>query len=587
MAMRASAPRPAPRRTLRRGILLSGLLLATPLLAGPASADVVENNFVAQQGNDSVLLGEALAVAYHVRATGNDRQAGCNAADGTPATLAILPSSPRVRATPASLTFTACDAPQVVLLVGDAPGNYRVNLAVHDANAAGGYDVNGAEFTLHVLAPVVTDATGPALAITPPAGPVEATSAAGAVVAFGFSASDPSGVAAASCSPASGAVFPLGDTTVTCSATDALGNPSQTTFVVTVADTRAPTLTLPADLTLEATGPDGAVGTFDAAASDAVDAAPALACVPPSGATFPLGGTTVACEATDASGNAAQGSFLVLVQDTTPPILALPPDLTLEATGPGGAAAWFSATAWDLVDGARPVACGHEPGDTFALGWTVLACSAMDARGNAAHGSFTIHVRDTTPPALAAPADVWAGATSGAGAGVPLRVLATDLVDGDVLADCAPGDGHLFPLGNTTVECTATDAAGNAAPPVRFTVGVHFLCEGPLAPLKPEGRSNVKLGSTVPIKCRPYGASAGAGDAILRISLRQLNAAAPAGDLLATSTSAADSGNVMRWDPVAQQYIYNLGTRSLAKGTWQVTMDLGGGDQRTFLLGLR
>lgn len=49
-------------------------------------------------------------------------------------------------------------------------------------------------------------------------------------------ASDPSGVAAGSvaCSPASGSAFTLGDTTVTCSARDTVGNESSTTFGVTV-----------------------------------------------------------------------------------------------------------------------------------------------------------------------------------------------------------------------------------------------------------------------------------------------------------------------------------------------------------------
>lgn len=50
------------------------------------------------------------------------------------------------------------------------------------------------------------------------------------------SATDPSGVAAGSvgCSPASGADFPLGRTTVTCSARDTIGNASSATFQVDV-----------------------------------------------------------------------------------------------------------------------------------------------------------------------------------------------------------------------------------------------------------------------------------------------------------------------------------------------------------------
>jgi hypothetical protein len=53
------------------------------------------------------------------------------------------------------------------------------------------------------------------------------------------------GTGAATCTPASGSVFALGDTTVTCSAVDAAGNAAvATTFRVRVVDTTPPVLTL-------------------------------------------------------------------------------------------------------------------------------------------------------------------------------------------------------------------------------------------------------------------------------------------------------------------------------------------------------
>lgn len=517
--MRASATLHAStplggRRALRLPVLLASLLVSATSLLAPAAADVVSNDIVSHNGTEFTAPGVAVVIEYAIWPTVNDKEVGCNAADGTPATLSIVPSDAAVHATPSSLVFTACGAAQAVSLVSDAPGNYRIDLGIADANPLGSYDWHGAEFTLHVVAPEAPpvvpeaiDADGPAFAIDAP-GPTEAASAAGAVVEYSWSASDPAGVAWADCSPASGTTFPLGWTTVTCTGADALGN----------------------------------LGSI---------------------------------------------SFDVLVRDTTPPALTLPADPVAEATGPDGAAVGYSAGALDLVDGAVAVQCDPASGATFPLGWTTVACSATDAAGNAAQGSFQVHVQDTTAPDLAAPANLWLGATSGAGASATYDVRGHDLVSGDVAADCSPASGAFFALGNTTVTCTATDAAGNVAGPVSFTVGVHMLCEGPLAPLKMDGRTAFKLGSTVPIKCKPYGASAGVGDATIRLSLKQLNTASPTGDLAAGSTSAADTGNVMRWDPVGQQYIYNLATKTLSKGTWQVTMDLGGGDAKTFLLGLR
>lgn len=79
-------------------------------------------------------------------------------------------------------------------------------------------------------------------------------------------------------------------------------------------DTAPPALNLPGDITVDATGPDGAVVTYPASATDAVDGTVPVLCAPASGATFPIGTTTVSCAATDAAGNLATGGFTVLVQ---------------------------------------------------------------------------------------------------------------------------------------------------------------------------------------------------------------------------------------------------------------------------------
>jgi len=41
------------------------------------------------------------------------------------------------------------------------------------------------------------------------------------------------------------------------------------------------------------------------------------------------------------------------------------------------------------------------------------------------------------------------------------------------------------------------------------------------------------------------------------------------------STSAADTGNIFRYDYVANQYIYNLSTKTMSIGTWQLKIALG------------
>src|SRR5207253_2813658 len=89
-----------------------------------------------------------------------------------------------------------------------------------------------------------------------------------------------------------------------------------------------------------------------------------------SGATFPLGTTTVNCSATDSFGTTA-GSFLVVVSDYGRPILSLPADIVTS-----NPVVTYTATATDAIDGPLPVHCTPASGSTFAAGQTFVQCTA-------------------------------------------------------------------------------------------------------------------------------------------------------------------------------------------------------------------
>ncbi len=81
---------------------------------------------------------------------------------------------------------------------------------------------------------------------------------------------------------------------------------------------------------------------------------------------------------------------------------------------------------------------------------------------------------DTTPPVLNLPNFVDAETTSAEGAVVSYMASALDDVDGPVTPDCEPASGETFPLGATTVECTATDSSNNTSED-EFIVTVRLL----------------------------------------------------------------------------------------------------------------
>ncbi|MEU8300551.1 VWA domain-containing protein [Micromonospora sp. NPDC048909] len=112
------------------------------------------------------------------------------------------------------------------------------------------------------------------------------------------------------------------------------------------------------DRTVEATGPAGAVIDYPATATDNVDGPLTPTCAPPSGATFPLGATTVTCTATDAAGNTGNDTAVMRVVDTTAPSTGCVPTNnpsggnTPGSYNPDG---FYELTATDIVDTAVAV----------------------------------------------------------------------------------------------------------------------------------------------------------------------------------------------------------------------------------------
>jgi HYR domain len=201
-------------------------------------------------------------------------------------------------------------------------GTTTVTCSVTDAR---GNDGKGT-FTV-----TVADTKAPAVAL-PPSLTVEANSPLGSVVTYTVSAVDvadgPLPPASIRCAPASGNRFPLGRTQVQCRAADTSGNAATREMTVTVVDSTAPVLTVPAPiaLTAPATGRPATEPTIarflgGARAEDMVDSRPTLRHDAP--AVFPLGQTTVTFVATDSFGNWEIGKSSVTLY--AQPLAAPPP----------------------------------------------------------------------------------------------------------------------------------------------------------------------------------------------------------------------------------------------------------------------
>ncbi|HXV89259.1 MAG TPA: tandem-95 repeat protein [Nitrososphaeraceae archaeon] len=87
--------------------------------------------------------------------------------------------------------------------------------------------------------------------------------------------------------------------------------------------------------------------------------------------------------------------------------------------------------------------------------------SSVDTKSFLETVEATTTTIDTTPPVVSVPEDIIAEATGPEGRIVNYEANATDNVDGNLATVCNPNSGSMFALGQTRVECSANDAAGN------------------------------------------------------------------------------------------------------------------------------
>lgn len=184
--------------------------------------------------------------------------------------------------------------------------------------------------------------------------------------------------------------------------------------------------------TVEATSPAGAVVSYDASAVDNVDGPLTPTCVPPSGSQFPLGSTTVDCQATDAAGNTGHGSGTIEVVDTTPPSVAC-----TESTNPGGTV--------PKAGGTQPFPQGQNQDGFYRLDATDVVDTDPE-----------VYLRDTGS------GHVWGPFASGQ------RIKYTQAASGPRQSPMPDGIWHLTGTGDA--ELYAVDFSGNAAAPVACLV---------------------------------------------------------------------------------------------------------------------
>jgi parallel beta-helix repeat protein len=252
-------------------------------------------------------------------------------------------------------------------------------------------------------------------------------------------------------------------------ATDSAGNSTTCQQIITVNDTSAPVITSsPSNLTVECSSQ---VPAADDAAVSATDNCGGPVTITHDADVI----SNQSCSnqytisrtyhATDTCGNSTSVTQTITVNDTTPPTISCPVDVTTN-TDVGqyfasGVALGSPAVA-DNCGGAVTVT-NDAPG-TFPNGTNLVVWTATDACGNFSSCTQNVIVIDNEPPTITCPVSITVTGALGtvSNAVTYAGLTATDNCTGDVSLVSTPRSGSFFRYGTTNVTCTATDSSGNS-----------------------------------------------------------------------------------------------------------------------------
>jgi hypothetical protein len=255
--------------------------------------------------------------------------------------------------------------------------------------------------------------------------------------------------------------FPVtmkGSNVITITASDGRGNTAQHQCAVVVLDTEPPDITC-TNQTLECTG--GPIYYDDPIVTDNCPCVKS-SCTPPSGSVLTVGPHAIVCTAADCSGNTNQCTFFVIVQDTTPPMIHCPTNVTVQCGQSTDPTNTGVAMVNDRCDSNPKVnhtdaSAGNCP-EVISRTWT-----ATDYSGNTNSCVQMITIQDTNKPAINCPAPMTVQCFGDIPASDPASVHANDNCSTPVrsfVSDAIVTNGCVITVTRTY---KATDACSNSA----------------------------------------------------------------------------------------------------------------------------
>jgi hypothetical protein len=516
-------------------VLLLALLVPLTVFAD----NVVDN--VTVGGTDTITAGGSTIVSYKINANGGDGQTGCNASDGSPATVTLsIPAG--VTASTLSLTFSACNVFQPVTFSATTAGNYAITVASIVDSGTGAYN-NQADWTLHVNAP--PDSTPPV--ITP--------NIVGTLGNNGWYRSDvnvnwsvvdnESAISSSSgCSPTTISADTAG-VPLTCTATSAGGTSSHS--VTIKRDATAPTISGSAAPGPNGNGWNNTDVTVSFSCNDGLSGI--ASCGPNQTLSSEGAGQSVTGTAVDNAGNSATSTVSNINIDKTAP------SVNVSVSPPANGAGWNNSTPVTVHfegsdSGSGVLSCDPDVVLNSETAGQLVTGSCTDQAGNQGSSSVTVKI-DTTAPTISGSAAPAANGNGWNNTNVTVSFSCNDGLSG--IASCGPNQTLSSEGAGQSVTDTAVDNAGNSATSTVSNINIDKTAPVVIVTGVSNG-ATYTLGSVPAAGCNTSDALSG-----VATSATLSSSGGPVGSVTATCSGAVDkAGNTGGIASVTYTVNYNF-----------------------------
>jgi PKD domain/Dockerin type I domain len=205
--------------------------------------------------------------------------------------------------------------------------------------------------------------------------------------------------------------------------------------------------------------------------------------------------------------------------------------------------------------------------ETLAPGTFNFSLSVTNTAGLSNSATTSVTIEDTIAPTLSlstmnVAAILPTASATGASVSFAEIVSVSDTCDAKpTITSNAPS---LFPVGLTNVTFTASDGSGNRTQK-SLAVQVEYVFGGINPPISDKVFT---VGQTLPVKFQLFAADhsvVSTGIAHLQAFLNTSSGLVP---VRVSSVANSNSGTLFRYDPIHQNYIYNLNTKGFSPGTY-------------------